>query len=209
MTHADRLPPTDTPGVAVDVAELACRGPAAGALEADDARRSITFQPYELAPWRVRVDFLVYHVRDDDSAEQFYEYVVVGYELAKPISILNANAEPDRAAELFPAISARFAANVATYCRQAELLLRQERQEPEEVRQALRSGRAHKYHPLLVAVYRSRSGTPGRIAATAAGFNVHRTTINRELRSACDSGHIDASELEWRQDSRIEKSGTE
>src|SRR5204863_208605 len=138
-----------TRGVAGDVAELGLRGPAAGALETDDARRSITFQPSELAPWQVRVDFLVYRVHDDTNGEHFYEYVVVGHELAKPIAIRHANAEPDRAWQLFAAIQARFLSNFVSYSKQAELLLRGERGELEEVRQALRAGRAHKHHAFL------------------------------------------------------------
>lgn len=197
--HTESLPRSPLPGVAADVAELGLRGPAAGALDRTDARRSITFQPFELAPWQVRFDFLVYYVRSDVVGDEpFYEYVCVGYELAKPIAIRHANAEPDAAARLFPAISARFSSNVAAYCKQAELLLRGERGELDEVRQALRAGRAHKYHPFLVSVYRSWNGMPNRINAMADAFSVDRTMIWRELRKARDEGLIDASELESR-----------
>jgi hypothetical protein len=186
-------------GVAADVAVLGQRGPAAGALETDDARRSITFQPSELAPWQVRFDFLVYYVESDAAEEEpFYEYVRLGHELAKPISIGNANAEPVRAAQLFAAIEARFLSNFASYSKQAELLLRGERGELEEVRHAFRAGRAHKHHGLLVSVYRSLSGAEDRITVMAKAFSVHRTTIWRELRTARDNGYIDASELDTR-----------
>jgi hypothetical protein len=196
--HTETLPGSTPRGVAADVAELGLRGPAAGALETADARRSITFQPAELAPWMLRFDFLGYYVQSDTpEQEPFYEYVRVGHELTKPISIRNANAEPDSAGQLFAAIEARFLRNFVSYSKQAELLLRGERGELEEVRQALRAGRAHKHHAFLVSVYRSLTGTD-RITVMTKAFSVHRSTIWRELHSACDEGHIDASELESR-----------
>jgi NADH-quinone oxidoreductase subunit N len=64
------------------------------------------------------------------------------------------------------------------------------------MRQALMNGNAHKYHPMLVADYRLREGSPSRIDDMRKLFNVHRTTIYRELRSACDEGLI-SDQTNW------------
>jgi hypothetical protein len=195
VSHNGSEPREARLGVAADVAEISRRGPAAGALDGDDARQSITFRLQELAPWRVKVDFLVYV---DPDAAGGREYVPVGYELAAPISIAAANSGPDSAGREFPRISAIFARRRDLYQRHAELLLRHQRGDLADIRRAMLAGRAHKHHALLVADYRARRGSSTRIYDMAATFNVDRTTIYRELRLAMGKGLISADELERR-----------
>lgn len=185
-------------GVAVGVAEIGRRKPAGGALPSDDARESVTFRVSELAPWRIRIDFLCYYLEDDPPPADRYQYVPVGFELTLPVSISAANAEPDAAEEIFPPIAARFAKHYEVYCLHGELLLRHRHGQLSEIRAALVSGKAHKYHPLLVASYRARAGTPTRIYDMAEEFNVSRSTIWRELRVAVEQGLINEDELDRR-----------
>ena len=76
-------------------------------------------------------------------------------------------------------------------------MLRRERSELEQMRIAL-NGEAHKYHPLLVADYRSRKGTPCRIAEMASAFCVHRQTIYLHLRKCVAEGLMSEDELQRR-----------
>ncbi len=195
-----------TTGVAADVAVTDLRGPAAGARDIDDARRSITFRVPELASWRVRIDFLVYVEIDDESGfwrrdetgSVVYEYLPVGHELVRPISIANANAEPETIGREYRRVSAKLKANLELYQLHAELLLRHDNGRLVEVRNALREGKAHKYLPLVVAEFRLREDSPSRISDMADAFHVHRTTIYRALQDADRAGLITTGELEQR-----------
>ena len=143
----------------------------------------------------MRVDFLVYGDTDRPGER---EYVPAGYELAAPISIASANFDPDAVQREFPRVSARFARSVESYWIQGELLLRHKHGELAEMRLALIKGKAHKFHPLLVADYRARKGTRSRIHDMETAFNVHRSTIYRELQAALERGLISEDELERR-----------
>ena len=185
-------------GVAGDAAIRRFGGPAQAARDTDDARAFVTIEVPELAPWRVRVEFLVFVERE--SGEPEYEYVPCGCGLERPISMAAAKRNPDSVAEAYPAVWRQFAKHAAAYWHQAELALRFDRGELADVRRALVSGRAHKHHPLLVANYRARPTKrgSGRIDDMAQAFHVDRTTIYRELRRAAAGGLISESELEIR-----------
>jgi hypothetical protein len=196
VTHVDSVASAEPAVVAGDVAIRKLGGPATAARDTDDARACITIEVPELAPWRVRVDFLVFIESESESLE--YEYVPCGCGLERPISIAAANADPDSVGASWATAWSRFAKLGETYWHQAELALRFQRGELADVRRALVSGRAHKYHPLLVADYRARRVKRGRIQDMAAAFNVDRTIIWRELRKAAGEGLISEDELETR-----------
>jgi hypothetical protein len=196
--HGDSVASAEPAGVAGDVAIRRFGGPAPGARDTDDARDYVTIEVHELAPWRVRVEFLIFV--EVERGEPQYEYVPCGCGLERPISMAAANNNPDSVAKAFPAVWQQFAKRAAEYWHQAELVLRFQRGELADVRRALVSGRAHKHHPLLVADYRARPKErgSGRIDDMAETFNVHRSTIYRELRGAAADGLISESELEFR-----------
>ena len=200
--HVPSEAPSASAGVAGDVAVIRLRSPGRAARGADDAREQITFRPPELAPWRVRIDFLVYFDADSPGEEtqraRTYEYVPVGCELAAPISISVAKESPRAIRERYARVAAIFDGKKAAYQHQGELLLRHEHDRLADVRRAMMTGKAHKHHPLLVADYRARAGAPNRNAAMAEAYNVHRSTIFRELRAAVAAGHMSADELERR-----------
>jgi hypothetical protein len=154
-------------------------------------------------------DFLVYSdppKRDVDGnivrslVPVEYEYVPVGCGLERPISIATADTDPEGIKATYANVFAMFVKRASSYAHQAELLLRFDRCEIIDVRRALVAGKAHKHHPLLVADYRSRPSKRGggRIDDMAAAYNVDRSTITRELRTAAKAGYIEWSELETR-----------
>jgi hypothetical protein len=117
--------------------------------------------PHELAPWRVTVHFRVYYFEPERGPIE-YEYVTVGHELTVPISIASAEADAETIRQEYARIKTKFARQLGIYEQHAELLLRHKRGDLTEMRRAMIGGKAHAFHPLLVADYRARSGSPTR-----------------------------------------------
>jgi hypothetical protein len=199
--HKERVTLANAAGVAFPVAIVEFKKPAARASGDDEARAPITFAAKELAPWKVRVDFLIYDQPGKWGSHTF-EYVPVGIALVLTgdLSIDTANEAHEDIKKRASVVHRAFARNLESYCYQAELLLRDARDELDDVRLAILKGRAHKHLPLVVALFKLLAGheQEARVREMAEILCVDRSTVFRVLEKAREAGLIAEDELDGR-----------
>ena len=147
----------DRSRVATRVAVLRREWPGRAARPDDDARMRVSVSFPEFRPWCARFDFL--HYVDRDANAPVDEFVLVGYGLERPISIAQANGDPDDV-RLPPAYSRDFVKDVHRYARIGELKLRMRHLEANDRHRRIVEPFAHRDLEELVRVCGITRGAP-------------------------------------------------